>query len=190
MTSWVLYIAVFHYLANLPVDAPMPRGVLARFWMQVSTQHVQGFVFMCVFLLAYDDMMWSLEPGPAMAFLCNASSLTEALFLDMWIECRSEIVCVATQADVITCIIAGVGVGTVTSSLAAFVDTQNAKGKEIASAPVPAIITNTLKLKGKPSTEQPTPAPTPGKFVFLVLFPELVVLLVVHAPPPPLTILS
>lgn len=33
---WSLYVVVFHYLANLPVDAAMPRGVLARFWMQAD----------------------------------------------------------------------------------------------------------------------------------------------------------
>ena len=34
LLAWAMYVVVFHYLANLPVDAPMPLGVLARFWMQ------------------------------------------------------------------------------------------------------------------------------------------------------------
>ncbi len=34
LLTWLLYVAVFHYLANLPVDAAMPLGVLSRFWMQ------------------------------------------------------------------------------------------------------------------------------------------------------------
>jgi hypothetical protein len=34
VVAWLLYGGVFHYLANLPVDAAMPLGVLSRFWMQ------------------------------------------------------------------------------------------------------------------------------------------------------------
>lgn len=34
--SWLTYIFGFLYLANIPVDDEMARGVLARFWMQAD----------------------------------------------------------------------------------------------------------------------------------------------------------
>lgn len=50
LAAWLLYVFGFHYLANLPVDAPMPRGVLARFWMQadVLTAVVFGVGIACL----------------------------------------------------------------------------------------------------------------------------------------------
>jgi hypothetical protein len=34
LAAWAVYLLVFHALANLPLDKPMPREVHRRFWMQ------------------------------------------------------------------------------------------------------------------------------------------------------------